>query len=56
MYGGSFKKKEIDNYTNWMSLEPCIPPGVLCLPCMYQFESDLPQLKSLEDENLVHQD
>ena len=24
-----------------MNLEPCIPPGEICLPCMYQFESDL---------------
>ena len=24
-----------------MNLEPCIPPGEIYLPCMYQFESDL---------------
>ena len=30
-----------------MSLKPCIPPGDLCLPCMYQFESDLPPIESL---------
>ena len=24
-----------------MNLEPYIPPGALCLPCMYQFEGDL---------------
>ena len=24
-----------------MNLEPCIPPREICLPCMYQFESDL---------------
>ena len=30
-----------------MSLEPCIPPGVLCLPCMYQIESDLQPIESL---------
>ena len=24
-----------------MNLEPCIPPGVFYLPCMYHFESDL---------------
>ena len=30
-----------------MSLEPCIPPGDLCLPCMYQIESDLQSIESL---------
>ena len=30
-----------------MSLKPCIPPGVICLPCMYQFESDLQPIESL---------
>ena len=48
-----------------MSLESCIPPGVLSLPCMYQFESDLQmipneveyQLKVFEvKRHLVHQD
>ena len=28
MHGGNSKTKGIDNNTNWMSLEPCIPPGV----------------------------
>ena len=27
-----------------MNLEPCIHPGVICLPCMYQFESDLQKI------------
>ena len=44
----ALKKLEIDNYTNWMNLEPCIPPGgLLCLPCMYQIESDLQPIESL---------
>ena len=31
-----------------MNLEPCIPPGgLLCLPCMYQIESDLQPIESL---------
>ena len=55
MHGASSKIIKNDKDTNWMNLEPCIHPGVLCLPCMYQFESDLQQLKSLEDEHLVHQ-
>ena len=29
-----------------MKLEPCIPPGVICLPCMYQFESDLQMISN----------
>ena len=41
LHGGSSKKIEYDKNTNWMNLEPCIHPGVICLPCMYQFESDL---------------
>ena len=47
-----------------MNLEHCIPWGLICLPCMYQFEGDLYmvpieveyQLKVLEKkEHLVHQ-
>ena len=33
-----------------MNLEPCIPPGFLYLPCMYQFESDLHMIP-IEVEN-----
>ena len=45
-------------------IPPCIPPGEICLPCMYKFESDLQikpneveyQLKVFEvKKHLVHQ-
>ena len=37
----ALKKLGYDNNTNWINLEPCISPGFLYLPCMYQFEGDL---------------
>ena len=46
MHGGSSKIIRNDKDTNWMNLEPCIPLGD-CLPCMYQFESDLQPIESL---------
>ena len=52
MHEGSSKK---NNDTNWMSLEPCIPPGVTLFTLHVPIESDLQQLKSLEEEYLVHQ-
>ena len=49
MHGGSSKKnKKLTIIPIEWDLEPCIPPGdFLCLPCMYQFESDLQPIESL---------
>ena len=47
MHGGSSKIIRNDRDTNWMNLEPCISPVVLCLPCMYQIESNLQPIESL---------
>ena len=53
MHGGSSKKdmklKIIP--IEWV-LEPCIPPGVLCLPCMYQLKVICNQLKVFKQEAL----
>ena len=48
MHEGSSKKdKKIDNYTNWMSLEPCIAPGVTLFTLHVPIESDLQSIESL---------
>ena len=54
----ALKKLGYDNNTNWINLEPCISPGFLYLPCMYQFEGDLhmvPLVSLFEEKHLVHQ-
>ena len=43
MHGGSSKRLRNDNDSNWNSLEPCIPPGLVVI-LHVPIESDLCQM------------
>ena len=48
MHGGSSRNdKKIDKDTNWINLEPCIPPGAILFTLHVPIESDLQPIESL---------
>ena len=55
MHGGSSKIIKNDKDTNWMNLEPCIPPGVFVYFACTNWKWLATNWKSLKEELLVHQ-